>query len=49
MDNELWSIFSETGDPVCYLLYKASGKKEKRPEKSSGKPEKPSGGNTASM
>lgn len=30
MDNQLWNVFRETGDPMGYLLYKADGKKEQK-------------------
>ena len=23
MENQFWQLFRETGDPMCYLLYKA--------------------------
>ena len=23
MQDELWNVFSDTGDPVCYLIYRA--------------------------
>lgn len=29
MDNQLWNLFQETGDPMGYLLYKAGEKKKK--------------------
>ena len=39
----IWQTFAETGDPVCYMLYKAA--KNRRPEKEedSGKGAKPLG------
>ena len=42
MDDQLWNLFCETGDPVCYLLY-AAGQREKKnekPEKSQPQPER---------
>jgi hypothetical protein len=47
MDNELWSIFSRTGDPVCYLLYKASEKQKDKDGKAEDAKCQPSGQNTA--
>lgn len=29
--DELWKIFAETGDPACYLLYKAMNANEDHP------------------
>ncbi len=29
MQDELWNVFSDTGDPVCYLIYRA-GKRARR-------------------
>ena len=39
----IWQTFAETGDPVCYMLYKAA--KNRRPEKEDdpGKGAKPRG------
>ena len=32
-DSTLWGLFCETGDPLCYLLYRSALKeKEKRPK-----------------
>ena len=31
MENELWNLFRETGDPICYLLYKAEDGEKNRP------------------
>jgi len=32
-DSTLWGMFCETGDPLCWLLYRSALKeKEKRPE-----------------
>lgn len=31
-DSTLWGMFCETGDPLCYLMYRSALKeKEKRP------------------
>ena len=30
MENVLWNLFRETGDPMSYLLYKAGEKQEKK-------------------
>ena len=32
MEDQLWNLFRETGDPMSYLLY-AAGKKQKKAEK----------------
>ena len=40
MDDQLWNLFRETGEPMSYLLYRA-GKdrpKEKKPDKAAPKP-----------
>ena len=29
----IWQTFAETGDPVCYMLYKAAKNQRPRPEK----------------
>jgi hypothetical protein len=32
-DNGLWRMFCDTGDPVCYLIYKSTAKEKKsRPD-----------------
>ena len=44
MENQLWDLFRETGEPMGYLLYKAEKKrkqtesKEKKPQRPVGKP-----------
>ncbi len=30
MDNRLWDLFRETGEPMGYLLYRAEKKQEKK-------------------
>ena len=35
----IWQTFAETGDPVCYMLYKAA--KNQRPQKESDPGEEP--------
>lgn len=40
MENQLWNLFRETGDPMGYLLYKAEHGK-KPPEKPKTEPKKP--------
>ena len=40
MNNQLWNLFRETGDPMGYLLYRADGKEKTAP------PRKPENGNT---
>ena len=30
--DELWKLFAETGDPACYLLYKAMNADEDLPQ-----------------
>ena len=32
MSEEFWSIFTETGEPMCYLLCKAGEQREPSPE-----------------
>ena len=32
----IWQTFAETGDPVCYMLYKAAERGRPKPEKDSG-------------
>ena len=43
MENQLWNLFRETGDPRTYLLYKAGEAQEKqkkqKPEKKSEPPQ----------
>ena len=40
MENQLWNLFRETGDPRTYLLYKAGEKREEKDrQKSKPKPE----------
>lgn len=29
---DYWQIFKETGDPMCWLLFKASERRENEPE-----------------
>ena len=29
----IWQTFAETGDPVCYMLYKAAKNQRPKPEK----------------
>lgn len=38
MENELWNLFRETGDPMSYLLYKAGEKQEKKKTKETPEP-----------
>ena len=39
MEDQLWALFRETGDPMGYLLYKAEQKqKETKAERSAQKP-----------
>lgn len=26
----IWRVFAETGDPLCYLLYKSAGSRPRR-------------------
>ena len=33
MEDQLWSLFRETGDPMGYLLYKAEGGQKENPPK----------------
>ena len=35
----IWQTFAETGDPVCYMLYKAA--KNNRPKQETDSEEKP--------
>ena len=38
MQNDaIWQAFAETGDPVCYLLYKAT-RKPKEPKNTKDRP-----------
>ncbi len=32
----IWQTFAETGDPVCYMLYKAAMKERQSDEKDPG-------------
>ena len=32
----IWQTFAETGDPVCYMLYKAVKNQRPKPEEDSG-------------
>ena len=32
----IWQTFAETGDPVCYMLYKAAQRGQPKPEDDSG-------------
>ena len=44
MENQLWDLFRETGDPRAYLLYKAGKKREEKDRQKSGqKPGPPQG------
>ena len=47
MDKELWNVFLDTGDPVCYLLCKAGEKKEKQQKKTAAKPQSPPSGSAS--
>ena len=40
MEDQLWNLFRETGDPMGYLLYKAEKncRQEKKPAKAAPKP-----------
>ena len=41
MEEQLWNLFRETGDPMGYLLYKAEKKQkqEKKPDKAAPRPQ----------
>lgn len=34
----IWQTFAETGDPVCYMLYKAAQTERQKQEKDPGEP-----------
>ena len=40
MEDQLWNLFRETGEPMGYLLYKAE-KKQKQSEAKKEKPQPP--------
>ena len=40
MEDQLWNLFRETGEPMGYLLYKAE-KKQKETETNQGKQQPP--------
>lgn len=37
----IWQTFAETGDPVCYMLYKAAKNQRPKPEDDSGEENAP--------
>ena len=37
----IWQTFAETGDPVCYMLYKAAKNQRPGPEDDSGEDPSP--------
>ena len=47
MEDQLWNVFCETGDPMGYLLYRAK-KKEKSAGAEQAKPAPPAGSPPAS-
>lgn len=41
MDKELWSVFTDTGDPVSYLLCRAGEEKKKQEKNDAARPQSP--------
>ena len=47
MDDQLWNLFRETGEPMSYLLYRAGKKSKQKKETDKAKQAKPKEGTPA--